>query len=136
MGQTRNSHQYNTFLFQMTISTAHEIVHLFTGYLTGREQNASPGVPNVSGTSDDAGFVFEVQALGGIVAFYSDPQDPDNPHQAGIAYIFPDARDSTSGKRIPQRYIEDFVAGHSVPVNAGFLEWLLGVDTLAVIQVS
>ena len=107
MSQERGS-RYNTYMFVMAISVAHEIGHFLTGFFAGNRPKTPP-VVTAPGVSGEAGFFWEMRALGGIIDVVADPRDPNNPDQPGIPYLFPDASRTARGSRISQSYIDKFV---------------------------
>ena len=87
MTTTPNYDWYSVYKFQMIIAVAHEIGHFLTSFLTGTDRPATPNNTRVPGAGPEAGYYWEVAALGGIVAFFADPIDPNNANQPGIPYI-------------------------------------------------
>ncbi len=94
MVETSSTDEFNVYLFQMAISVAHEMGHFLTGFLTGSARPRTPPLVTVPGAGAEAGYWWEVRALGGIVEFYSDPRRPNSP-----------------GRRASSRYIESLVFG-------------------------
>lgn len=116
MSACRDPNEYGTFLFQMAVSIAHEIGHLLTGFLSGTARPPTPPTaqapsPIMSRTVGEAGSYWEYMALGGIVEFYADPRDPNNPNQAGIAYVFEDLKSNAPGKIVSRRLVQAFKDG-------------------------
>ncbi|WAO85973.1 Hypothetical protein NCS54_00322700 [Fusarium falciforme] len=84
--------RFRTFLFMFAIATAHELTHLFVGYLAqGQDTTQSYTPPTVSylnyaGPSwGESGRWLESHLFGGSVEFYRDKSDDDG--QAGIPYV-------------------------------------------------
>jgi hypothetical protein len=112
---TATGEERNIFIFQMAISVAYEIIHLLTGFLSGRrEPNTPPEIAAVGyvGDGDDgeAGRFWEIEALGGIVEFFADPENPDGPNQAGVPYLFRDLSSGSPVGPIGMDYIQGFAA--------------------------
>lgn len=102
---------YNTLMFSLSIAVAHEIGHLLTGFFTGVARPGTPRTIKVDGSEREAGYYWEVHALGGIIECYADPKNPRSINQAGIPYLFPDGLDKSKGFRVKKKYIEDMVEG-------------------------
>ncbi|RSM08105.1 hypothetical protein CEP52_004888 [Fusarium oligoseptatum] len=86
------SARFRTFLFMFAIATAHELTHLFVGYLAqGQDSTLSYTPPtlsylNYTGPSrGESGRWLESLLFGGSIEFYRDSLDDDG--QAGIPYI-------------------------------------------------
>lgn len=106
---------YNRFKYQMVITLAHELIHCFTGYLTGTAKPLTPRTisltPYGNRQSGESGRYWESVFLGGVVEFYQDSQDPLGSRQAGIPYLFDDGRGGSRARRISNSYIADFLNG-------------------------
>lgn len=111
MTATRNNDTYNVYMFQMTISVAHELGHFLTGFLSGTGRPVTPDEVGVPGAAGEAGYFWESLALGGIVDFFADQSDPNNVEQPGVPYIFDDAQDDARGRKVSMTWINDFVSG-------------------------
>ncbi|KAJ2904506.1 hypothetical protein MKZ38_007949 [Zalerion maritima] len=111
MTDARSNGMYNKYMFQMIISAAHEFSHFVTGFLTGLARPITPPTVNVPGVPREAGYQWEVSALGGIVEFWSDPDNPNDINQPGIPYLFPDGRSESIGRAVSATYIKNLVAG-------------------------
>ncbi|KPM42508.1 hypothetical protein AK830_g4046 [Neonectria ditissima] len=91
--------RHRTYLFMLAVATAHELTHLFVGYLAqGHDTVVSYTPPAVSylnyaGLNDmyghmltgESGRVLESRLFGGSIEFYRDISDDKD--QAGIPYI-------------------------------------------------
>ena len=108
---------WETFIFLFGIAVAHEIVLLFTGFLTGGQGALTP--PSVTyqdyGTwiAGEAGRFWEGYLFGGSIEFFQNIEDPLGPIQAG----FPLLKDHRGYmKRISRDYIQRIVNfGRSFP---------------------
>ncbi|KAI3341392.1 hypothetical protein F4824DRAFT_496143 [Ustulina deusta] len=100
---------YRSFMFQMIISTAHEIAHLLTAVLTGGESPWTPDNVNMGSSEGEAGFFFEINAFGGIAEFYASISQPNDLRQPGIPYILKGTEDSDLGVKLDERTIQYFV---------------------------
>ncbi|KPM43931.1 hypothetical protein AK830_g2652 [Neonectria ditissima] len=82
---------WETYIFQLGISLAHEIVHFLTGFLTGSQFPDTPPAVSYSGFKDnrkgESGRYWEGYLMGGIVDFYADPGDPLGSLQAGVPML-------------------------------------------------
>ncbi|KAK3896738.1 hypothetical protein C8A05DRAFT_20345 [Staphylotrichum tortipilum] len=116
---TRNNGERETHTFLMIVAVTHELVHCFTGYLTGSARTLTPPPVTVLGHGDanrgEAGYGWEALAFGGIVTMWGDPQRGRN--QAGTPYLFPDHGRDARGTRISAHYIANFIGG-----NRGMLQ--------------
>jgi len=105
---------YNRFMFQMGLTAGHEIVHIFSGFLTGANRPNTP--PEISlfsyrnMSTGEAGRYWDSESLGGVVEFYEDRKDPLGNKQAGIPYLFGDGHRNSEGRRISDNYIDEFVS--------------------------
>ncbi|KAK7964465.1 hypothetical protein PG988_011439 [Apiospora saccharicola] len=107
---------YDTFKFQMGLTVAHEIIHLFVGFLTGSERAMTP--PNVSmpgydrnETTGEAGRYWERIFLGGMVENWSTKDHPMRDRQSGTPYLFDDAHTTSSGRPVSATYMKEFING-------------------------
>lgn len=98
-------------MFSLCISVGHEVGHFLTAYLTGGVRPETPKNVKIPGTSQEAGFFWELQALGGVLGFFSEPGDRSNVHQPGLPYLFPDGRNGMPGQRVSHEWIRNFVNG-------------------------
>jgi hypothetical protein len=117
-GQPHAQSAYDLFKFQMTISVAHEIVHLLTGFLTGPDQAHTPpevtaAAPlNTKGNKGEAGRNWERKLLGGSLEHWSSNTDPLQVRQAGVPYLFNAGDPSTAnGQPVCMTYVREFVSG-------------------------
>ncbi|KAI0403870.1 hypothetical protein F4802DRAFT_569693 [Xylaria palmicola] len=89
---------YENFMFIMAITVAHEVVHLFVGYLTGRELPNTPRrvsyIPSVYNKLQDdgtemgeSGRAWEGYVFGGIVETAEDRANPLGAYQAGTLWL-------------------------------------------------
>ncbi|KAI5865861.1 hypothetical protein GGS23DRAFT_357439 [Durotheca rogersii] len=109
MAQTRNNDWFNTWVFRMALSIAHELTHFFTGYLTGDGRPITPPGVSVRGwPTGEAGRAWELETFGGIVEFWSEGRDPSQP---GEPIIFADFRSTTPGLPVSRSYVEAFAGG-------------------------
>ncbi|KAK3935114.1 hypothetical protein QBC46DRAFT_323974 [Diplogelasinospora grovesii] len=109
MTQTENQQWIKTWVFRMALTIAHELTHFFTGYKTGDARPITP--PNVSvpgWEGGEAGRAWEVATFGGIVEFWSDGNDLNQP---GEPIIFADLGRDTEGRPVSARYVEAFAGG-------------------------
>lgn len=109
---------WETYIFQLGISIAHEIVHFLTGFLTGTPFPDTPPAVTYGGFGDDvtgeSGRYWEGHLLGGIVDFYEDSRDPLGSLQAGVpvlsyTYLDNNRQGTIRWVRISQDYIRRFV---------------------------
>lgn len=114
-----DSNNYNLFKFQMAITVAHEIVHLLTGYLTGKKLPPTPpgvSLPSYGNTnSGESGRYWESQLLGGVVEFYEDKQDALGNKQSGIPYLMDDGRGSAPARLVSIDYVNEFLNSSKLP---------------------
>lgn len=103
-GQSRpNTAAFETFMFLMGITVAHELCHLFVGFIIGWERPATPG--NISFLPElynhtardgnvigESGRAWEGWVLGGIVDTFEDPRSPLQARQPGMMYIIDSAK--------------------------------------------
>ena len=108
---------YKRFKFQMVISLAHEIIHCFTGYLTGNSRALTPetiSMPGFTqGIAGESGRYWENLFFGGAILFYKDSNDPLGTRQAGIPYLVSGAFMSSEARRVSEDYIINFLSGSS-----------------------
>jgi hypothetical protein len=115
----KNSNSYDLFKFQMIITVAHEILHLLTGYLTGKKLPGTP--PSISLDSygntrtGESGRWWESKVLGGVVEFYEDKKDPLGNMQAGIPWLISGGRSSAEAKLVSMTYVNEFLRGSKLP---------------------
>ncbi|KAK3896975.1 hypothetical protein C8A05DRAFT_39475 [Staphylotrichum tortipilum] len=95
--RTNGTSAYEILEFEMTVSVAHEIVHLLTGFLTGANRPNTPYSLAPTGyaetmpdgeTRGEIGWYWENLYLGGILEFWTNPTDPLGNNQAGTPYLF------------------------------------------------
>jgi len=111
MCNTNSDWEYQKFLFQMTISVAHEIMHFLTAFITGDGRPVTPDTVGVVGYEGEIGHLWESRAIGGHVEFYSDPQPSTTSPRAGVPFIFTDMSLAAYGKEVPEQFIQRFVEG-------------------------
>ncbi|KAF4471292.1 hypothetical protein FALBO_1789 [Fusarium albosuccineum] len=109
---------WETYIFQLGISIAHEIVHFLTGFLTGARFPDTPSGVTYLGFEDnekgESGRYWEGHLLGGVVDFYEDFRDPLGSLQAGVpmftyAYLENNRQENVRWVRISQDYIRRFI---------------------------
>lgn len=106
---------WDRFIFQLGIAIAHEIVHFFTGFLTGTSYPDTPPKITYSGfgnsATGEAGRFWEGQLFRGIVDVFEDPRDPLGPFQAGaLMIVYRDVRrGETCFSHIGRDYIRQFL---------------------------
>ena len=111
MCNTNSDWEYQKFLFQMTISVAHEIMHFFTSFLTGDGRPVTPRQVGVVGYPGEIGHLWERIAIGGHIEFYSNPQPAITSPRAGTPFIFTNMSMAAYGKEVPERFVRRFVEG-------------------------
>ncbi|RSL56221.1 hypothetical protein CEP54_008975 [Fusarium duplospermum] len=86
--------RWRTFLFKFAIATAHELTHLFVGYLAQGQDTTQSYTPptlsylNYAGPSwGESGRWLESRLFGGSIEFYRDVSDDDGQRKAGIPYV-------------------------------------------------
>ncbi|KAI8724197.1 hypothetical protein NCS52_00277400 [Fusarium sp. LHS14.1] len=84
--------RFRTFLFMFAVATAHELTHLFVGYLAQGQDSTQSYTPptlshlNYAGPSwGESEHWLESRLFGGSIEFYRDISDYDG--QAGIPYV-------------------------------------------------
>ncbi|KAK8112450.1 hypothetical protein PG984_012976 [Apiospora sp. TS-2023a] len=107
---------YDTFKFQMGISVAHEIVHLFVGFLTGSKRPITQPSVNMPGFDIDddegeSGRYWERIFLGGVVENWSTKDHPMGDRQPRTPYLFDDAHTTSSGRPVSMTYMKEFING-------------------------
>lgn len=107
---------YERYQFEMGITMAHEIVHLFTGYITGTMYPITPRIvtcnPYVHGKEGEAGRYWELKLLGGVLECYTNKNDPLGlRRQAGEFYIVKPGFGNAEARAISDDFITDFLAG-------------------------
>lgn len=69
---------YDNSIFQVAVTLAHELCHLFTGFLTGSDRPRTPENVTVPGQgtemSGEHGWAWEYKVLGGCTQFVFDPK--------------------------------------------------------------
>ncbi|KAF5004542.1 hypothetical protein FDECE_8974 [Fusarium decemcellulare] len=109
---------WETYIFQLGISIAHEIVHFLTRFLTGARFPDTPSGVTYLGFEDnekgESGRYWEGHLLGGVVDFYEDFRDPLGSLQAGVpmftyAYLENNRQENVRWVRISQDYIRRFI---------------------------
>lgn len=103
---------FESFLFLMSITVAHELVHLFIGSLTGDDRPFTP--PGISYLPDhyntridgepvgESGRAWESSFFGGTVEAFEQKDNPLGDHQAGIMYLF---RSDETAEVVDQDYL-------------------------------
>ncbi|KAF7536450.1 hypothetical protein G7054_g4585 [Neopestalotiopsis clavispora] len=88
---------FESFLFLMSITVAHELVHLFVGFISGNNRPLTP--PDVSFLPEDyntkirgkpvgeSGRAWEAYVLGGTVEAFEQKDNPLGNRQAGTMYL-------------------------------------------------
>ncbi|KAI1349766.1 hypothetical protein F5Y01DRAFT_316439 [Xylaria sp. FL0043] len=113
---------YESFTFIMAITVAHELVHFFIGYLTGRASPNTPekisylpsiyNKPGIDGKEiGESGRTWEGDVFGGIVETAEDSTDPLGAYQAGTLWLIDERKQV---RRIDRSFVkrilnEDFV---------------------------
>ncbi|KAI1325017.1 hypothetical protein F5Y16DRAFT_423441 [Xylariaceae sp. FL0255] len=106
---TKNVTEYNVFMYQIIISVAHEILHFLTGAVNGGDYPKTPDTLIIGRGNGEAGFFWELHALGGITKFYAPFSRPRDTEQPGIPYIFRGIDLSDIGIPLSQRIVDNFV---------------------------
>jgi hypothetical protein len=106
---SQNDADRDMYQFIMIVAASHELVHCFTGYLTGDARAQTPDAIGVRGHPGEAGHAWEALAFGGIVRMWGPHQNDVN--QPGTAYLFADNDVATLGYRIRTQYIQSLVHG-------------------------
>ncbi|KAJ0124721.1 hypothetical protein J7T55_006062 [Diaporthe amygdali] len=111
----KNTANFERSLFFLTLTIAHELIHVFTGYITGDAlRNTPPAVNHPRGLSGsmrpgEAGRAWERGFIGYITKSYFDSNDPLGTAQAGIMYA---CEVETRGYVIKQAWIKQFLQGN------------------------
>ncbi|KAI1867950.1 hypothetical protein JX265_004004 [Neoarthrinium moseri] len=82
--QNRQPHEahlgaYEKFMFLMTVTVAHELMHFFVGYLTGLSSDGT--------LVGESGRAWEAFVLGGVVETFENVRNPLGAYQAGDFYV-------------------------------------------------
>lgn len=96
--------------FQVTVTLAHELIHVLTCFWTGGDRPATPPDLYAGNHGDDdrgePGWWWEIQRMFmGEIHFYYDPADPLGPKQSGIPFM--EDHKSETFKRISDAYLRD-----------------------------
>ncbi|KAI0903663.1 hypothetical protein F4823DRAFT_568460 [Ustulina deusta] len=107
---------FESFMFLMAITVAHEVVHFFTGFLTGyvlpptpAEVSFLPSKYNVRWNGvelGESGRAWEATLLGGIIEGVEDPSHPLGVYQAGTFYLIDE---QNQARRIDRHYVKRFL---------------------------
>lgn len=107
---------YESFMFLMAITVAHELCHLYVGLFTGYDRPQTPEdvsfLPELFNQSfegdiiGESGRAWEGMVLGGIVECFADLKHPLKAHQPGIMYLI-DQQKVT--RRVPNSYIHEYL---------------------------
>ncbi|KAF4342644.1 hypothetical protein FBEOM_3417 [Fusarium beomiforme] len=105
----------NIVLNKMGISVAHEVVHLFIGFLTGNPRSNTPPLvtlePYGNRQRGEAGRYWEELVLGGVAECWSNNNDIMGVRQSGTPYLFQNGFARSNGWKVSMSYIERFVDG-------------------------
>ncbi len=107
---------FESFMFLMAITVAHEVVHFFTGFLTGyvlpptpAEVSFLPSKYNARWNGvelGESGRAWEATLLGGIIEGVEDPSHPLGVYQAGTFYLIDE---QNQARRIDRHYVKRFL---------------------------
>ncbi|RBR15189.1 hypothetical protein FVER53590_08616 [Fusarium verticillioides] len=100
-------------LFLLSISVAHELLHILMGFMFGDSErltppviNHPPGIPR-GPRAGESGRYWEAKFFGCVVKAHHDPRDPRGSNQAGIFFGTLDGRRSFSMQhQIILRYVQ------------------------------
>ncbi|KAI0153025.1 hypothetical protein GGR57DRAFT_153908 [Xylariaceae sp. FL1272] len=108
--KAKHPDMFHAFMFQMIISTAHEICHLLTSALTGgSDPPKTPERLKLDDSQGEAGFYWELYALGGVTLFFVDPGRPNDIQQAGIPWMLDGKGSKAHGIQVQQAVMNNFV---------------------------
>ena len=102
---------WENFLFQVSLNIAHEIVHFFTGYLTGNKEDdtETPYTPPAvtwryygEDGRGEAGWFWEGNVFGGTIEHLADPDNPLGFLQAGTPFL---RREDGTSQYVAHTYI-------------------------------
>ncbi|KAK5993042.1 hypothetical protein PT974_06469 [Cladobotryum mycophilum] len=117
-----DTRDWSKFLFLMSLSIAHELVHMFIGYLTGDSSRDTPPQvdyrPQASGSRGESGRAWEREMFGFLTEAVYDPNDRRGLAQAGVFY---GKLSKDEGWILNQGWIEEWVTGRMglPPVTEG-----------------
>ncbi|KAK5653605.1 hypothetical protein OQA88_8634 [Cercophora sp. LCS_1] len=103
--------EFQHFLFLLGITAAHELIHLFVGYLTGRHEPDTPAevqYPPRSVTTGkvltggESGNTWEGRLMDCVIVAYYNPGHPRRRHQAGDLYAM-------QNRQTPHRLEPEFI---------------------------
>lgn len=81
---------YNRSFFHMSVTAAHEIIHLYISYMGGSPRPGTPPDMTFWPFGDEirgeSGHWWEGEVFGGLIGFWEDPNSPLNNRQAGIPF--------------------------------------------------
>ncbi|KGQ06474.1 hypothetical protein BBAD15_g8209 [Beauveria bassiana D1-5] len=109
----RDPSRANIFKFHLVIALAHEIVHLFVGYLTGDPNVLTP--PNLSArghgssTAGESGNYWERTFLGGTLEMWFPRGSVEAPGSAHAYLLLETSRGPRMARRISPTYIDNMV---------------------------
>lgn len=117
---TSDMDEQMTTIFFMILFVSHEIVHCFVGFITGHGLVETPESVGGGGHPGESGYRWEADFFGGLVTMYGLPER--GIQQAGIPYFFLEHTKDARGRRVSQRYIDQFVTGdgskfHLIPMK-------------------
>lgn len=125
---------WETYVFQLGVSLAHEIVHLLTGFLCDTTDRNTP--PTVtfddfgSELQGEAGWNWEGLLFGGQITFHENRNDPLGLLQAGVPILVDN--EEVTMRLISQRYIRRFLTLEF----DGMFPWLIPCITDAVTHIQ
>ncbi|KAI0433220.1 hypothetical protein F5Y09DRAFT_338824 [Xylaria sp. FL1042] len=137
MVSTRNLATWRSFMFQMTVSVAHEVAHLLTAVLSSGKIRSTPKKMKTGSCEGEAGFFFEMKAFGGIAEFYASISRPDDTQQPGIPYMIKGTGLKDLGVELSEETIQEFVEdinNVNLPLIPDDIGSLPGVTTREEIQ--
>lgn len=119
---------YARYEFEMGLTMAHEIVHLFTGYITGTMYPITPTAvgfaPYAKKNHGEAGNYWEVVLLGGTIEQYINDNDRMYARrQAGVPWLVKEGQFDAEARRISDDYIIDFLAGSKYKFQILYLNY-------------
>lgn len=111
--ELRDVEALQKILFLLSISVAHELVHMLMGFMFGDSERLTPPVINhPPGTprgprAGESGRYWEAKFFGCVVEAHHDPRDPRGSNQAGIFFGTLDGRRSFPMQhQIIMRYVQ------------------------------
>lgn len=101
-------------LFFLALTVAHEMVHVYFGFLTADEGRNTPALTNypeglsVGAMNGESGRYWEGQFIGAVTKAYYQPGDPLGLAQAGILYF---CEKDDRGYELSQAWIKECITG-------------------------